>query len=133
MRNSITLTLFAAICIIFAACNPYTTWEKTLINDSSKNVILYASDSGGGFTFTDSVIIAPNTSMVIYSFGDVTKSDVAECDLYISRLTLDTDTGFVITKNIQDAANWESATKEADQGFDNTCTFTVTEADISIE
>ena len=75
MRNKVTLTLIATVGLIFSACNPYSTWEKSVVNNSSKDIIIYVSDSGGGFQFTDSIIIAPATQEIIYSFGD---SDIIE-------------------------------------------------------
>lgn len=130
MRNKVTLTLIATVGLIFSACNPYSTWEKSVVNNSSKDIIIYVSDLGGGFQFTDSIIIAPATQEIIYSFGDVVKSEATECDLYISRLTIATDLGFIVTKDIQSADNWAGDTKDADKGFDHSCVYTVTDSDI---
>lgn len=131
MSKNLTLILSVALLFMVAACNPYTSWDKTVVNDSSKSVILYTTDSGGGFTFTDSVIIGPSSSFLIYSFGDITKIESADCDLFLSRLSVQTDTGFVITKDIQDPNNWTSNTKSTDEGYDHSCIYTITDADIN--
>jgi hypothetical protein len=130
MKHKIILVISSAFLILFSACNPYTSWEKTVVNDSSKTVILYTTDSGGGFTFTDSVIIAPSTSKLIYAFDDITNVESAECDLYVSRLTLTVESPFEITKDIQDGSNWASSSKDAGQGFNHTCVYTLTDDDI---
>jgi len=130
MKHKVTLILTAALILIISACNPYTSWEKTVINNSTKTVVLYTTDSGGGFTFTDSVIIAPATTKLIYSFGDITNVESAECDLYVSRLSITTDVGFTITKDITDGDNWASSSKDADQGYNHGCIFTLTDDDI---
>lgn len=57
-------------------------------------------------------------------------SEATECDLYISRLTIATDSGFIVTKDIQSADNWAGDTKDADKGFDHSCVYTVTDSDI---
>jgi hypothetical protein len=133
MRKSLTLPLLAAILFTIAACDPYSSWEKSVVNNSSKDIIIYTSSSGGGFTFEDSVIVAPSENIVIYAVGEAVKSELSDCDLYISRLSVKTDSGFIVTKNIQDVANWESSTTDADQGFDHGCVYTVTDSDITEE
>lgn len=112
------------------SCSSYSNWSKTVNNQSTHTLILYTTDSGGGFTFTDSLILAPGASEVIYEFGDELSDANSECEQYISRLSLVADPGFTVTKDIQDPANWVSGSEETGTGYDHTCTFSLTDDDI---
>lgn len=131
MRPIITLAGISISALFLWSCNAYSTWEKTVSNESTHTLILYTSDGSGGFNFTDSLILDPGVSEVIYSFGDELNDANAECEQYISRLSLVADPGFTVTKDITDSNNWTSNSQEGDDGFDHNCTFTITEADIN--
>lgn len=112
------------------SCSAYSSWSKTVVNDSSHTLILYTTDGSGGFTFTDSLILAPGATELVYQFDDELNDANAECEQYISRLSLVADPGFTVTKDITDANNWTSDSNESSSGYEHMCTFTVTEDDV---
>ncbi len=130
MRPIYNLAGLLVPAILLWSCDAYSTWEKRVSNQSTHTVILYTTDGSGGFTFTDSLIIDPGAEEVIYSFGDELNDANAECEQYISRLSLVADPGFTVIKEITEASNWVSGSDEIDGGFEHTCTFTLTDADI---
>ena len=130
MRPIITLTAVSISALFLWSCNAYSTWEKTVSNESTHTLILYITDGSGGFTFTDSLILNPGTSEIIYSFGEELNDANAECEQYINRLSLVAEPGFDVTKDIADSNNWTSASQEGDDGFDHTCSFSISDSDI---
>lgn len=130
MRPIITLAGLVISAVCLWSCSAYSTWEKTVSNTSTHTLILYTTDGSGGFTFSDSLIIDPGATEVIFSFGDELNDANAECEQYINRLTLVAEPGFTVTKDISESNNWSSDSKEGDDGFDHTCNFTIAESDI---
>lgn len=118
------------LAVSLYSCSAYSSWSKTVSNQSSHTLIVFTTDGSGGFTFTDSLVLAPGAVEVIFEFDDELNDANPECEQYISRLSLETDPGFSVTKEIADGNNWTSSSNEASTGYEHMCTFTVTDDDI---
>jgi len=130
MKPVIPIYFSLCLSILLAACNPWTEWNKTIQNNSTHTLILYTTDGGGGFTFADSIILAPGASEVIFDFGDELNDAGPACEEYINRLTLVPEVGFTVTKDITDVNNWQESSNESDNGYEHNCLFTIADADI---
>lgn len=130
MKKTLFLLSVAASLILVTSCESNTHWDKTFVNSSTHTLILYTTDGGGGFTFADSIILAPGTEEVIYSFSDVVNDAAPACEQYINRLSLSAEEGFTITKDVSDSDNWVDDSVEESHGFMHNCTFTISDSDI---
>lgn len=130
MKPVSTLPILAVFAVAAWSCDHYTSWDKTVSNDSTHTLILYITEGGGGFNFSDSIILAPGTTETIYNFSDAVEDGSPACEQLITRLTLVPEAGFTITKDIQDGNNWTSNSAESKTGFAHSCLFSVTDDDI---
>jgi hypothetical protein len=130
MKKTFTLLSVAFTLLMATSCESNTHWDKTFVNSSTHTLVLYTTDGGGGFTFADSLIIAPGTEEIIYSFSDVVNDGAPACEQYINRLSLVAEEGFTVNKDITDSDNWIDDTIEESHGFNHNCTFTIADADI---
>lgn len=130
MKKTFILLSVAVALVMATSCESNTHWDKTFVNTSTHTLVLYTTDGGGGFTFSDSLVIAPGTEEVIYSFSDVVNDGAPACEQYINRLSLSAGEGFTITKDITDSNNWIDDSVEESHGFNHNCTFSIADSDI---